>query len=96
MARKYGRVDRNQNEIVEALRRIGCSVAVTSGVGVGFPDLVVGYRGANYLIEIKDGSKPPSEQKLTPDQQDFKALWRGQYAVVNTPEKAIDYILSKS
>jgi hypothetical protein len=72
------KIDANQNEVVAALRRIpGCSVAITSMVGQGFPDLVVGYKGRNYLIELKDGSKPPSARKLTPDEERFHQKWTG-------------------
>lgn len=39
------RVDRNQPEIVEALRKAGASVGHTHGVGQGFPDVVVGVNG---------------------------------------------------
>ena len=90
--RKRGRVDANQNEIVKQLRRIGCSVAVTSMVGSGFPDLVVGYKGKNYLIELKDGTKPPSAQELTSDEVMFKANWRGQYAKCNSIESIYELL----
>jgi hypothetical protein len=39
------RVDRNQPEIVEALRSAGASVGHTHAVGQGFPDIVVGVKG---------------------------------------------------
>ena len=39
------RVDRNQPEIVEALREAGASVAHTHAIGQGFPDIVVGVQG---------------------------------------------------
>lgn len=39
------RVDRNQPEIVEALREAGASVGHTHAVGQGFPDVVVGVQG---------------------------------------------------
>jgi len=39
------RVDRNQPEIVEALREAGASVGHTHVVGKGFPDIVVGVQG---------------------------------------------------
>lgn len=87
--RRAAKIDENQKEIVQALRAMGCSVAITSAVGAGFTDLVVGYRGVNYLVEIKDGSKPPSAQKLTPDQIEFHESWRGQKAVVNSVDAAI-------
>ena len=79
------KIDANQNEVVAALRKIpGCSVAITSMVGQGFPDLVVGYKYRNYLIELKDGKKPPSARKLTPDEQKFFSTWQGEVWVCNS------------
>jgi Holliday junction resolvase len=75
--------------VVKALRKIGATVADTSGVGEGFPDIVCGFRGVNWMIEVKDGKKPPSRRKLTPDQAEFFMAWRGQYAVVESAEQAI-------
>ena len=89
------RVDANQPEIVAALRAIGCSVSDTSGAGEGFTDIVVGYRGINYLIEIKDGSKPPSKRILTKPQQDFHRDWRGQVAIAKNPEEAIKIVTTE-
>ncbi|KKL82371.1 hypothetical protein LCGC14_1985420 [marine sediment metagenome] len=86
------RTDANQNEIVQALRDVGASVAITSALGKGFVDLVAGYRGINYLIEIKDGSKPPSARRLTPDEQEFHDLWRGAVIVVNDVDEALKAI----
>ena len=90
--RRKARVDANQPEIVAALRTFGASVAITSQAGQGFPDIVVGYRGVNYMIEIKDSAKPPSAQKLTADQEPFHEAWRGQIAVCNSIEEAIEVI----
>lgn len=75
--RRAARTDANQAQIMRALRAIGCKVKDTSRLGDGFPDLVVGYRGRLTLMEVKDGSKPPSERKLTPDQEKFHAEWAG-------------------
>lgn len=86
--RKYGRVDANQADIVDALRDAGCSVVVLSAVGGGVWDIVVGRAGINYLLEIKDGSKPPSQRKRTPAQVRLHAEWRGQQAVCKTVEEA--------
>lgn len=70
--------DDNHAEIRDALRDIpGVVVADTASLGDGFPDLVVGYRGVISLLEIKDGSKPPSKQKLTDDEQKFFDKWAG-------------------
>lgn len=85
--RKRGRVDSNQKQLVKELRGIGCSVAITSNLGSGFPDIVVGYRGVNYLLEIKDPNKPPSQRKLTQDEIEFQDKWKGQYSVIHTLEE---------
>ncbi len=90
--RQAARIDTNQNEIVQALRAVGASVAITSMVGHGFPDIVVGYRQRNYLIEIKDGSKPPSKRRLTSDEQEFFDLWRGSVFVANNSDEALEII----
>ena len=71
------KVDDNQKEIVDTFEALGARVAITSSAGNGFPDLVVQYRNPlvrriqTMLVEIKDGSKPPSRRKLTPDQEKF-------------------------
>jgi len=86
---RAARVDANQAEIVDALRKVGCTVQPLHAVGQGVPDLLVGYRGNNVLIEVKDGSKPPSARKLTPDQVKWHGDWRGHVAVVSTVAEAI-------
>ena len=84
--RRAAKVDGNQNAIVSDLRKLGCSVAITSALGKGFPDIVVGLRGRNYLFEIKDPAQPPSKQRLTPDERDFAGDWFGQYSVITSVE----------
>jgi len=83
------RIDANQPEIVKALRQAGATVTPTHELGRGFPDLVVGFRGLNHLFEIKDGSKSPSRRKLTPDEIEWHANWRGQVKIVETVEQAL-------
>lgn len=90
--RRAAKVDANQAEIVSALRKIGASVQPLHAVGAGCPDLLVGWRGMTSLLEVKDGSKPPSARKLTEDQVKWHAEWRGQVAVVETIEQAIEAI----
>lgn len=43
--RRAARVDANHAEIARTLRRLGWAVHDTSGVGGGFPDLVIGKAG---------------------------------------------------
>jgi hypothetical protein len=65
------RVDRNQAEIVQALRKCGAHVQSLAGVGRGCPDLLVGYRGCWRVLEVKDGSKPLSQRGLTDAECDW-------------------------
>jgi Holliday junction resolvase len=90
--RRAAKIDRNQPEIVKALRAIGCTVAITSAVGQGFPDLVVARSRRNWLIEVKDGRLPPSARELTADQVEFHARWAGQIDVVNSVDEAITLV----
>lgn len=90
MGRRAARVDANHSEIVDALREVGCWVLDLSAVGNGCPDLLV--HGPLYpwhlvLLEIKDGGKPPSARKLTPDQIKFHAGCNAPlFVVTNTTE----------
>jgi len=87
--RLRAKTDVNQKAVVKQLRAIGATVAITSQLGKGFPDIVVGYGGDNYLFEIKDPKKTPSERKLTKDEQTFNDSWEGQYAVIETAAQAL-------
>lgn len=95
MNRHASRIDGNQNEIVEKLRKAGVSVAITSTSGNGFPDLVCGSGGHNFLFEVKDPSKPVNKRKLTKVQFDFHLEWRGQIHVIQYYEDAIRIINEK-
>lgn len=79
------KVDRNQPEIVRALRAIGVIVWVISEP----VDLMISYRGRTGAIEVKDGALPPSERKLTPQQEDFFATDRGFHRVVTCVDEAL-------
>jgi hypothetical protein len=86
---RVARIDSNQTTITQALRRMGATVTPTHTIGNGFPDLAVGWKGVTLLIEIKDGSKPPSKRRLTPDEQEWHDRWRGQVAIVESVEDAV-------
>jgi len=89
MANKRARkIDSNQPAIVEYLRLCGCSVAITSRLGDGFPDLVVAKWGSTVLVEVKDGSLSPSRRRLTPEEEKFKDGWSGAYFVVESLKDA--------
>lgn len=80
--RKAARRDKNESDIIAGLARLnGVTIRQISGAGV--PDLLIGYRGQNFLLEVKTETG-----KLTPAQIDFFDTWNGQKAVVRTLEDA--------
>jgi hypothetical protein len=83
------RVDANHNPIIAVFREAGFSVYDASAFGRGFPDCVLGYEGRSFLVEIKDGSRIPSERKLKPTQKRFADGWKGHYKVIETIEQAL-------
>jgi len=86
---RRARVDATQKEIVAAFRRCGFSVAHTHTVGGGFPDVVVARHGWTALVEIKDGTKPPSARKLTPDEEKFHREWPGEIHIIESPDDVV-------
>lgn len=89
LVRRNARTDSNQQEIVRVLRQYGCSVQPIHQVGQGVPDLLVGWQGQNYRSELKDGNKPPSKRRLTPDEKRWHLEWRGQVAIVTSIDDAL-------
>lgn len=75
----YHRLDANHADIRAALEAVGASVDTKGPV-----DLIVGYRGATYLLEIKTATG-----KLRPSQERFLGRWRGQATVVRTIDDAL-------
>jgi hypothetical protein len=89
---RYGNQrDANEPEIVAALTKIGATV-----MRIDTPaDLLVGYRGRTFLLEVKLPPGPrggTSHSKLTPDQVTFERDWAGQYDVARTVHEAFDAI----
>jgi mevalonate kinase len=79
------RRDKTEQIIVDALRKAGATVTQISGAGVG--DLLVGFRGNNFLIECKT-----KRGTLTEAQKQFRERWQGQYAVCRTDIQALEAI----
>ena len=87
--RTAARVDANQKEIVQALVQVGASVLHMHQLGKGAPDIAVGWRGLTYFFEIKDGAKPPSQRRLTDDEQHWHLFWRGHVEIVESVDEAL-------
>ena len=83
------KVDANHKAIVEGLRSLGASVQSIAAVGRGCPDLLVGWRKRNVILEVKDGQKFPSQRKLTIAEEEWQRGWRGQVNTVHSLEEAI-------
>lgn len=90
------KVDDNQKEIVEAFKKLGYSVAHTHIVGKGFPDIVVAKHKKTTLVEIKDGKKPLSKRKLTPDELKFHDSWQGDLKIIESVEDVIKFVNDKN
>jgi len=86
--RTASRVDANQALIVRHLRAVGASVLHTHQLKNCF-DILVGYRGRSFLMEIKATEK----DTLTPGEAEFQRTWRGSpYHVVYTVDQALAII----
>ena len=90
--RRAAKADANQPEIVAALRKRGATVQHTHAIP-GALDLIVGYKGIDVRVEIKDGSKPPSAQKLTAAEQKVFDEWMGREPMILTCEADVDAVL---
>jgi len=92
--RRAAKVDRNQPEIVKALRQMGATVLITSQLKNAF-DILVGYRKKLFIVEIKDGLLPPSARKLTEGELKCKEKFESvgvKYHVIKSIDEAIDMI----
>ncbi len=79
--RRAAKRDANEPGIVQALEAAGCDVLRATDV-----DLIVGRANQNYLLECK---LPSERKRLRPIQKRLRDQWRGQYAIVTTPEEAL-------
>lgn len=84
MVRKRAKSDAVQTPFVAQLRDLGVSVQPIHQIGHGCPDILVGWKGQNYLFELK------SEKGVaTPDEIEWLTKWKGQVALVRTLERIL-------
>jgi hypothetical protein len=90
--RYAAKADANQGEIVQVLRQVGALVFHTHQVGGGFPDVVVLFRGAVHLVEVKTPGG-----KLTKAEQEWHDKWGDcEYVhIVRSAEDALEAIGAK-
>lgn len=80
------RVDANHKEIVDHFRLLGWSVLDIHNLK-NCCDIIVSKDYITIVVEIKDGSKPPSARKLTKGEQKFFSEWQGHKAIVKSVEE---------
>ena len=85
--RRAAKLDRNQTEVVAALRAAGVRVLSLAAIGKGVPDLLIYHRGRFQLLEVKDGKLPPSARRLTTAQEEFHLDW--PVTVITSIESAL-------
>jgi len=88
--RRAAKIDANQPAIVNALRLAGAHVLDLSRLGGGCPDILAEYRGRWLLLEIKDGTRKPSERRLTEMEARFHQIWGERVRVVESLEQAFE------
>jgi hypothetical protein len=85
----HGRRDTTHSEVKKELLALGASVVDLADVGGGVPDLLVGFCGCAFLVEVKS-----KDGKLRPGQVDFASTWRGgKVEVLRSRESAREWYL---
>jgi hypothetical protein len=84
--RRAARTDDNLTDIVDTLRKAGCSVHITNGMW----DLTIGYGGLVMLGEVKNPAQPPSKRRRTEAQKEWLQTWTGGCALILSPSDALE------
>lgn len=85
---RHKKKDANHGYLVKFFRACGALVDDVSDLsGLGY-DIIVCYAGETVMVEIKDGSKPPSQRRLTESEEAAKARWGKKFAVIEDEEQA--------
>ena len=98
------KVDKNQPEIVKALKAHGAQVLLTHQIKNAF-DILVGFRGELFIMEIKNPEYLPKvydrerlENQLSEGEHKCMEMFKKvgvPYHIVATKEEAFDIILKK-
>ena len=83
--RRANRRDANHREVINEFERLGWSVLDIADLK-NCCDIVASIDGMTVCVEIKDGSKPPSQRKLTSGEEAFRDRWKGKWYKVETLE----------
>jgi hypothetical protein len=102
--KRNAKVDKNQPEIVKALKAHGAQVLLTHQIKNAF-DILVGFRGELFIMEIKNPEYLPKaydrerlEKQLSEGEHKCMEMFKKvgvPYHIVATKEEAFDIILKK-
>jgi hypothetical protein len=91
MPRYGGPRDANQSDIVKTLEQIpGLKVFDLGAVGDDFPDIIIGYKGVNYLVELKT-----ERGRVSAGQDTFNKEWTGQTDICRSLDEILELISVK-
>lgn len=91
--RRAANKDKNQAEIIDALKKVGVSVEIIKQP----VDLLICCRGETSLMEIKNPDRTSDDPKsrLTEAQIKFIERWPGKIHIVRSKEEAIREVLGE-
>lgn len=72
------RTDGNKQRLCKAWRKLGGSWLDIVPEHGGEPDALLGYRGFNVLVEVKDPEASKRDRQLRSQQVEWHSKWRGQ------------------
>jgi hypothetical protein len=84
---RRGKPDSNQKQIIKELRAMGASVEISSMIGNGFGDIIVGFNEINYILEIKTETG-----ELRDNQVEYHRSWKGTIHTIRSFEEALEII----
>lgn len=87
--RRAAKKDANHNEVTNTFASLGYSVLDISQLK-NCCDAIVAKGNRTIAIEIKDGSKPPSQRKLSEGEKTFRDNWNGEWALIESVEDVIN------
>jgi hypothetical protein len=88
------RADANQAALVKFIRVLGASFQHTFQIP-GALDGIIGYRGVDVRVEIKDPDQPPSRRALTDAEKKTIDEWRGRKPVIIETEADVVALLKE-
>lgn len=82
-----GKKDANHNEVQNMFTVHGFRTLDVSSLKCGF-DFIAWKQGQVFIVEVKDGTKPPSATRLTDKEIETEKKYSGEYFVIFSVEQA--------